>query len=156
MVNSGHHHKLVENSLMRFIIPLLVLAFFSCKQKPTAEEVLAQRPYASNFNWSGEYEFNDGEEVHKLKLLRGRVDADYQVMYATSKSNFEGSIWKANDFNDSIQLVFINNFTENAPNVPFTRGDILFTLKKGEGEEISTVWYKVQPNSSGAFTKLKK
>jgi hypothetical protein len=141
---------------MRLIFAILALILVACKQKPTAEEVLALRPYASNYNWTGEYEFKDGEVIHKLKLLRGRVDADYQVMYTTSQSNYEGSIWKVNDFNDSIQLVFINNFTDNAPNIPFTRGDILFTLKKGEGEQISTSWYKVQPDSPGTFMKLEK
>jgi hypothetical protein len=141
---------------MRFIIPILTLTVLSCKQKPTTDEVLALRPYASNYNWTGEYVFRDGDVVHQLKLLRGRVDADYQVLHTTSKNNFEGSIWKANDFNDSIQLVFINNFSENAPNVPFTRGDLLFTLIRCEGDKIATSWYKVQPDSSGAFLKLEK
>lgn len=141
---------------MRLAISILIFSVLSCTQKPTAEDVLAQRPYASNYNWTGDYEFRDGEVIHKLKLIRGRVDADYQVLYVTSQDNYEGSIWKVNDFNDSIQLVYINNFSENAQNISFTRGDILFTLKKSEGEQISTAWYKVQPDSIGSFTRQGK
>lgn len=137
---------------MRTVIyTTIVLLMFSCGNKGENRDIASSRPNYKNYNWSGEYTFDDSATVHQLTLLRGRVDADYQVMYTTSTNGFGGSIWKANDFNDSIQVVFINNFSENAANVPFVRGDVLFTLIRDTTGNISTQWYKVSPAKVGSF-----
>lgn len=130
---------------------VICLLFASCQNKKE-RDIASARPNYSNHNWTGEYTFSDGENIHDLKLLRGRVDADYQVSYSTSANNFGGSIWRLKDFNDSIQVYFTNNFSENATNVPFKRGDLLFSMHRNKAGEISTKWYTLQPTNTGNFT----
>jgi hypothetical protein len=137
---------------MRAVIySTILLLMLSCGNKGENRDIASTRPNYQHYNWSGEYTFNDSVAVHQLTLLRGRVDADYQVMYTTNTNGFGGSIWKANDFDDSIQIVFINNFSENAANVPFVRGDVLFTLVRDTSGNISTQWFKVSPAKAGTF-----
>lgn len=120
-------------------------------------DIASLRPNYSNYNWTGDYQFADGDNIHTLKLIRGRVDADYQIAYSTTENDFGGSIWMAKDYDDSIQIRFTNNFTENAANVPYQRGDVLFTLVRDTTNgTIGTRWYLAQPSVEGAFVLLPK
>lgn len=140
---------------MRQLLPYtILLLLFSCKQSPQERDIASNRPAYQHHNWTGSYEFSDGENIHTLQLIRGRVDADYQVAYSTSENDFGGSIWRLKDHDDSVQLFFINNFTDNSQNVPFTRGDLLFTLIKHEDGQITTQWHLVQPSTKGSFAKM--
>jgi hypothetical protein len=141
---------------MRLAISAFVLFLAVSCSNPKERDIASNRPTYNNHNWTGEYRFDDGENIHSLKLIRGRVDADYQVAYSTTENAFGGSIWQLKDHNDSIQLIFINNFTENAANVPFSRGDLIFSLVRDEKGVISTNWQVVQPTVEGSFSLIEK
>lgn len=141
---------------MRLAFSAIVLIFAASCNNPKERDIASNRPTYNNHNWTGEYQFTDGENVHALKLIRGRVDADYQVAYSTTENAFGGSIWQLKDHNDSVQLFFLNNFTENAANVPFSRGDLLFSLVRDKDGNISTNWQLIQPTEEGSFSLIEK
>jgi hypothetical protein len=139
----------MRNLLLSFVC---LLSLFSCQQKEEKREIV--RPNKDYYNWTGTYEFTDGANKHLLKLHRRDVDLSYEMSYVTSENPFTNSIWSLKDFNDSVQVIFINNFTEDPASIPFTRGDILFSLALQKDSSILTNWQKVKPTNAGTFVKV--
>lgn len=142
--------KYFMKNLVLFFVCLFAL--IACHQKEEKREVV--RPNKNYHNWTGTYEFSDGDNKHLLKIHRRDVDLSYEMSYVTTQNQFTNSIWSLKDFNDSIQVIFINNFTEDPATIPFTRGDILFSMKLQKDSSIVTDWQKVKPANAGTFVKI--
>lgn len=133
---------------------IIILAFFAAACSSKSEKRPVNRPNKNNHDWTGTYEFKDSNNTHTLKLHRRSVDLSYEMTYVNHQITSKNNIWSVKDLNDSIRIIFINNFVDDPSTVPFQRGDILFSLILQPDSSIQTNWQKIQPPSQGSFLKI--